>query len=99
MGKTWTLRTWTKGTGAFVEPLDPSGQPTGKARPGGFVQAPRRPWNRSRTWVEARVDRHRTDSDARRRHARRHMDEPTVERLEELERQLANASGEGDVAA
>jgi hypothetical protein len=45
------------------------------------------------------VDRHRTEFDARRRHARRHLDERTLERLEELERQLADASAEGDVAA
>jgi hypothetical protein len=96
MAKKWRLTTWTKGTGAFIEPLDPEGKPEATARPGGLEPAKRRTaWTSRPTRPDSSTDEHRTAPDARRRHALRHLDGDTLDRLEELERRLSGS----DVAA
>jgi hypothetical protein len=93
MAKKWRLTTWTKGTGAFIEPLDQDGKPQATARPGGLAPTQRRgAWNPRRTRADAPTEEHRTAPDARRRHALRHMDGDTVDRLEELERRLSDSN-------
>jgi hypothetical protein len=96
MAKKWRLTTWTKGTGAFVEPLDQDGKPEATARPGGLAPTRRSgAWNPGRTRPDSPTQEHRTEPDARRRRALRHMDGDTVDKLEELERRLSGS----DVAA
>jgi hypothetical protein len=101
MAKKWRLTTWTKGTGAFIEPLDGDGKPEGKARPGGLAPSrPRHAWTPRGTRKDASPGEHRTEPDARRRHALRHLDDETLDRLEELERRLAAPDASSpDVAA
>ena len=86
----WQLRTWTKGTGAAVEPAGARDAPPAKARPGALrALPPRGPWAEGMGRPPASVQSHRTTLDARRRHARRYVDDEAIERLERLEEELS----------
>jgi hypothetical protein len=89
MAGTWQLKTWTKGTGAAVEPVGSSDSFPVEARPGGLTPMPPKRARAPRP-SRTRAGQHRTTAEARRRHALRHMDEGTVARLEELERTLGD---------
>jgi hypothetical protein len=92
----WQLRTWTKGTGAAVEPVGAEDRPPVRARPGGLAAVPARPGAPRRPTSAARPPAaHRTDGDARRAHALRRLDPETVAGLERLERRLAEEEREG----
>jgi hypothetical protein len=96
MAKKWRLTTWTKGTGAFIEPLDGEDRPKARARPGGLAPSRRTgSFSVHASRPDLQTDEHRTEPDARRRHALRHLDAETLDKLESLERAL----GERDVAA
>jgi hypothetical protein len=86
----WQLRTWTKGTGATVEPEGardrPPDVPMREGRPD--HDPPRGPRAKPRDRAVA-VTRH--DARARRRLAERHLDPDTVRALERLERELEHA--------
>ena len=86
----WQLRTWTKGTGAAVEPVGAADRPPAPARPGGLRPLPPRgPWT-AHTAPDSRPGQgHRTAVDARRRHARRVLDDAAIDRLEQLEAELS----------
>jgi hypothetical protein len=91
MAGKWQLKTWTKGTGAAVEPVGSKDSFPVEPRPGGLTPLPpKRPWA-PRRHRETRPAEHRTTQDARRRHALRNMDEGVIAQLEELERKLADA--------
>jgi hypothetical protein len=88
MGK-WQLRTWTKGTGAAVEPVGAADRPPAPARPGRpRALPPRGPWTTDAGGPEPAAASHRTAAEARRRHARRFVSDEAIERLEELEADL-----------
>ena len=92
MAQRWQLRTWTKGTGAAVEPAGAPDRPRTRARPGGLpTLPPKRPWAPSSGRAAATLPRQRVDGDARRRHARGYLDEAALERLEALESELRRA--------
>jgi hypothetical protein len=92
MAKKWRLTTWTKGTGAFIEPLEDDGKSQAQARPGGLDPARRHgPWSPGRTRPDGHTGEHRTEPDARRRHALRHLDDETLDKLEDLERLLSRS--------
>jgi hypothetical protein len=90
MAGTWQLKTWTKGTGAAVEPVGSSDSFPVEARPGGLTPMPPKRVRAPRRHRGTRAGQHRTTAEARRRHALRHMDEETVAELEVLERTLAD---------
>ncbi|HEY7259538.1 MAG TPA: hypothetical protein VH459_10730 [Gaiellales bacterium] len=88
MGK-WQLRTWTKGTGAAVEPVGAADRPPAPARPGRpRALPPRGPWTPPTERIEPASGAHRTAAEARRRHARRFVSDAAIARLEELEADL-----------
>ena len=88
MGK-WQLRTWTKGTGAAVEPVGAADRPPAPAQPGRpRALPPRGPWTAASGAIEPAAGSHRTAAEARRRHARRFVSDAAIERLEELEADL-----------
>src|SRR5437773_12330863 len=77
----WQLRTWTKGTGAAVEPVGAPDAPPVRARPGTpRPLPPRGPWTTSAGRAPEAVRGHRTAPDARRRHARRYVDDDAIDR-------------------
>jgi hypothetical protein len=87
--KRWQLRTWTKGTGAAVEPVGAADSPPSPARPGSPRVLPLRgPWIASPSRPAPPAAGHRTALAARRRHARRYADDEAIERLERLEADL-----------
>jgi hypothetical protein len=89
MAQRWQLRTWTKGTGAAVEPAGAPDRPRTRARPGGLpALPPKRPWGAGASRPPAAPPRRRLDRDARRRHARGYLDEAALARLEALESAL-----------
>jgi hypothetical protein len=90
MAKRWQLRTWTKGTGATVEPEGAQDGPRGRARPGGLSRPlPTRPFaGAPRSRRQQTLPDHRVSGGARHRHALGYLDEATVERLERLESHL-----------
>jgi hypothetical protein len=95
------MRTWTKGTGATVEPEGADDRPRSRARPGGLSSPlPGRPWQSTPRHPRqaAPLPGPRVSGDARRRHALGYLDPATVQQLEGLEAELrgddAAASGE-----
>jgi hypothetical protein len=85
----WQLRTWTKGTGAAVEPAGATDAVPAPARPGEpRALPPRGPWAAAAADRAAPAGRHRTAAEARRRHARRFVSDTAIERLEQLEADL-----------
>ena len=85
MAKRWQLRTWTKGTGASVEPAGAPDRPRTRARPGGLpALPPKRPWAQRRRRGTAPLPVQRVERDARHRHALGYLDEAALVRLEEL---------------
>lgn len=95
MARKWQLRTWTKGTGATVEPVGSGDALEGRARPGGLTPLPpRRPWSERSRRRQSVPQEHVTTGAARRRHALRHMDEAVVAKLEKLEAELAGTREE-----
>jgi hypothetical protein len=89
MAKRWQLRTWTKGTGATVEPAGATDRPLTRARPGGLTRhPPKRPWAATVPRPASRLPKPRVSDEARRRRARGYLDPASLERLEELETEL-----------
>ena len=89
MAKRWQLRTWTKGTGAIVEPAGAADRPLTRARPGGLTRhPPKRPWSITAPRPKSRPPKPRLSGEARRRHALGYLDTASLERLEELETEL-----------
>jgi hypothetical protein len=90
----WQLRTWTKGTGASVEPVGAADRAPVPAQPG-WPRAlpPRGAWTAAPEGRDAPRGRHRTELDARRRRASRYVDERAIERLEQLETDLLDRGG------
>lgn len=89
VAKRWQLRTWTKGTGATVEPAGAADRPVARARPGGLTRhPPKRPWASTAPRPKSRPANHRVSGEARRRHALGYLDTASLERLEELEAAL-----------
>ena len=89
MAKRWQLRTWTKGTGASVEPAGAPDRPRARARPGGLpALPPKRPWAQGRRRGTAPLPAQRVERDARHRHALGYLDEAALARLEKLEGEL-----------
>lgn len=89
MATRWQLRTWTKGTGASVEPAGAPDRPRTRARPGGLPGLPpKRPWAQGRRRVPAPLPAQRVERDARHRHALGYLDEAALARLEKLEAEL-----------
>jgi hypothetical protein len=85
----WQLRTWTKGTGASVEPAGAPDRPRTRARPGGLSPLPpKRPWAPAARRPPAPLPVPRVEQDARRRHALGYLDRDALQRLEELEIEL-----------
>jgi len=85
----WQLRTWTKGTGAAVEPAGATDAPPAPAPPGKpRALPPRAPWTAAAEGRGAPRGRHRTTLEARRRHARRFVSDDAIEQLEQLEADL-----------
>jgi hypothetical protein len=83
----WQLRTWTKGTGAAVEPVGAIDAAPVPARPGRpRALPPRGPWTADGGGAAA--GSHRTAREARRRHARRYAGDEAIDRLEQLEAEL-----------
>jgi hypothetical protein len=92
MAQRWQLRTWTKGTGAAVEPAGAPDGPRTRARPGGLTALPpKRPWAPAARPPEAALRGRRLERDARRRHALGYLDEAALERLEALESELGRS--------
>jgi hypothetical protein len=92
MAQRWQLRTWTKGTGAAVEPAGAPDRPSTRARPGGLAALPpKRPWAPGPRPAAAALPRQRVEGEARRRHALGYLDEAALERLEALESELDRA--------
>jgi hypothetical protein len=90
----WQLRTWTKGTGAAVEPVGAGDRAPVPAQPGRLrALPPRGEWTAAPEGRDAPRGRHRTKLDARRRHASRYVDERAIERLEQLEADLLDSRG------
>jgi hypothetical protein len=52
---------------------------------------PKRPWALRERRLANDVQEHRTSAEARRRHARRHMDDAVIAKLERLEQELADS--------
>ncbi|MGN6378399.1 MAG: hypothetical protein ACTHNU_05565 [Gaiellales bacterium] len=95
MARRWQMRTWTKGTGATVEPAGADDRPLAAARPGGLTALPsKRPWAAGRPRPAARLPQQRISGGARRRHALGYLDPAAVERLEALESQLGGESSD-----
>jgi hypothetical protein len=93
MAQRWQLRTWTKGTGAAVEPAGAPDGPRTRARPGGLTALPpKRPWAPGSGRAPAALPRQRVEGDARRRHALGYLDRAALERLEALESELGRGS-------
>src|SRR5436305_14409583 len=92
MARRWQLRTWTKGTGAAVEPFGAEDAPRAPAQPGRLRPMP----PKGRELPQAAgppAGTHLTAPLARRKHALRYMDARTTAALEALEeRLLAGAS-------
>jgi hypothetical protein len=89
MAQRWQLRTWTKGTGAAVEPAGAPDRPRTRARPGGLTALPpKRPWAPSARGTAAAPPRQGLQKDARRRHALGYLDQAALDRLEALESDL-----------
>ena len=89
MAKRWQLRTWTKGTGASVEPAGAPDRPRTRARPGGLpALPPKRAWAQGRRRGTAPLPAQRVERDARHRHALGYLDEASLARLEKLETEL-----------
>ena len=89
MAQRWQLRTWTKGTGASVEPAGAPDRPRTNARPGGLTALPpKRPWAPGRRRAPAPLPAPRVERDARHRHALGYLDEGALARLEQLEAEL-----------
>jgi hypothetical protein len=92
MAQRWQLRTWTKGTGAAVEPAGAPDRPRTRARPGGLVALPpKRPWPSAARPPSTPLPGRRLEHDARRRHALGYLDEAALERLEALESELGES--------
>jgi hypothetical protein len=92
MAQRWQLRTWTKGTGAAVEPAGAPDRPRTRARPGGLTALPpKRPWAPGAGRAPAALPRQRVEQEARHRHALGYLDEAALERLEALESELGRA--------
>jgi hypothetical protein len=92
MAQRWQLRTWTKGTGAAVEPAGAPDRPSTRARPGGLTALPqKRRWAPAARSPAAALPAQRLEQDARRRHALGYLDEAALERLEALESELGQA--------
>jgi hypothetical protein len=88
MGR-WQLRTWTKGTGAAVEPAGATDHAPAPARPGRpRALPPRADWTAGADTRPAAAGSHRTALAARRRHAGRYASDEAIERLERLEADL-----------
>ena len=93
MAKRWQLRTWTKGTGAAVEPEGADDRPPVRVRPGGLTALPpRRSWTARPGTQSGRLPEHHVAGRARRRHALGYLDAETLERLEALEVELDESS-------
>ena len=91
MAQRWQLRTWTKGTGATVEPVGAADRPRTRARPGGLTALPaKRPWAPSPRRAAKALPDPRIEGDARRRHALGYLDPAALERLEALEDALTD---------
>ncbi|HEY2868644.1 MAG TPA: hypothetical protein VGJ11_04005 [Gaiellales bacterium] len=89
MAQRWQLRTWTKGTGASVEPAGAPDRPRTRARPGGLpALPPARPWAPGPRRASAPLPAQRVERDARHRHALGYLDEAALDRLEKLEAEL-----------
>ena len=89
MAQRWQLRTWTKGTGAAVEPAGAPDRPRTRARPGGLTALPpKRPWAPAASRAATALPGQRLEHDARRRHALGYLDEAALDRLEALESDL-----------
>ena len=89
MAQRWQLRTWTKGTGASVEPAGAPDRPRTRARPGGLpTLPPKRPWAPGPRRGAAPLPAQRVEGEARHRHALGYLDEDALERLEQLEADL-----------
>ena len=89
MAQRWQLRTWTKGTGASVEPAGASDRPRTRARPGGLsALPPKRPWAPGSRREATPLPAQRVERGARHRHALGYLDEAAVARLEMLEAEL-----------
>jgi hypothetical protein len=85
----WQLRTWTKGTGAAVEPVGATDRAPAPARPGSpRALPPRGPWTAATARPAPAAGSHRTAAEARRRHARRFVSDEAIDRLEQLEADL-----------
>jgi hypothetical protein len=85
----WQLRTWTKGTGATVEPAGAPDRPRSRARPGGLpAMPPKRAWAPTTTRPKPRLPEPRIERRARQRHALGYLDAASLERLEQLEAEL-----------
>jgi hypothetical protein len=89
VAKRWQLRTWTKGTGASVEPAGAPDRPRTRARPGGLpALPPKRPWAHGRRPAAGPLPAQRVERDARHRHALGYLDEAALARLETFEAEL-----------
>jgi hypothetical protein len=84
----WQLRTWTKGTGATVEPEGAADAAPVRARPGGLTALP--PKRQRPRAADRPAGAHRTADEAARRLAARHLDGETIEALLELRAQLTD---------
>jgi hypothetical protein len=84
----WQLRTWTKGTGAVVEPRGARDAPPARAMPGGLTPLPP-PGARRRGQHDRPAGAHVTSDDAARRLAARHLSEETISALLALRERLA----------
>jgi hypothetical protein len=90
----WQLKTWTKGTGATVEPVGAADRPPARARPGGLTSLPpKRPWAPAPPRSRESLPKPRVSSVARHRHALGYLDAESVERLETLENEVLQATG------
>jgi hypothetical protein len=85
----WQLRTWTKGTGASVEPAGADDRPPVRARPGGLApMPPKREWAPVQARPARPLPASRVADGARRRHALGYLDPAVLDRLEGLEDEL-----------
>jgi hypothetical protein len=89
MATRWQLRTWTKGTGAAVEPEGADDRLPVRVRPGGLTTLPpRRPWATDARNSGGSLPEHHVAGRSRRRHALGYLDRETLARLEALEAEL-----------
>lgn len=89
MAQRWQLKTWTKGTGATVEPAGATDRPLTRARPGGLTRhPPKRPWAATVPRPASPLPKPRVSGEARRRHALGYLDTASLDRLEKLETAL-----------